>query len=393
MKGNEHMDEEVKEVVEEVSEDVPAIDTAVGDDNPGSDVDNSDTLHNSSELGTGSEGSLHPEPRSSDSPADGSDTTDDGSEEEIDIKTLGSMVSTVKDTVEMMARVWLETAKTFQITDKINRRIAEFNSEHKTPVPPELTEEERENWDYLNGLDKLTMEDALQIFGEGHPCIKETIEETIGTVKDVFGSFFTYAVQRREYENIRSAFLMYVDDEEVKQIKSFEEQLKTTENPELKSVLSEKINSYYRMKHLTFLSEPLGEVHINRIKTGLVDPKKAEYWLERCQEKLKQLKVNPDFVLMLYHFEEKNLEEKYWKLNNCLLIHFMSLAIYADMHDTRDERMNMVKCMFVAINSIWTGMLKDSDRQEVMKNIKAFEDQLIDVIEENLEAPETIRPL
>lgn len=321
---------------------------------------------------------------SSDEVAEPSDS-EDVDEGLPDIKTLGQIVVNCKKIMENMAKLWLVTAREYHISDTIMRKLSVYNDQYRTKPDPELSKEELKEFDHLNGLDHLTLEDAIAIFGSNHICIKPTIEETRETIKTVASTFFDYAVAKREYMTINSAYLKYVEEQEVGEAERLQKMIEAETDPEKKKTLEDALHHYNWLKHLGFLAEPLSEKHLERIKIGLVDPKKAEYWLRRSSEKLGQLKADPQFIPMLYHFEEKNLDQKYRKLNNCLMIHFMTICIAADMHSPRDDYRNMARCFFIGIHSLWRGLLSEKARETVMKNIVAFEDQLIDVIEENPE--------
>lgn len=302
--------------------------------------------------------------------------------EKVDINSLTQMMVTTQQTMNIMKDLWLQTAQALDINGEHVRKLAEYNYEHKKEMPEDISEEDKEKWDFCNGLDNITMDELKSILGDNHPSLINVNEnDARESIKNVMQIYVDYARSAREYDMIHKAYMEYLNESEAEEIKKFEERAANETDPEKKKILEDQIAQYYRIKRLDFLAEPLSDFHKKRIQSGFVNASKATYWVNRTQEKLKQMKINPEFVMTLYHFEERFLEPKYRKLNNALLFYFTNFAIYAKVGDPNDEKMNITRCFFMSIITLFNKSIKEDEREYLLDNIRKFEDQLLDYIQ------------
>ena len=81
------------------------------------------------------------------------------------MQTITSTLKSLETSVKVMEEQWLATAREFQITDTHMKELGKWNADHRTEKPEGLSEEEAANWDYLNGIDSITIEEITRIFG------------------------------------------------------------------------------------------------------------------------------------------------------------------------------------------------------------------------------------
>lgn len=308
---------------------------------------------------------------------------------EMNAKQLGQMIKNVAEMVRVMESIWNSTKKDFDLKDEHMRQLYAYNDQHRTSMPEGLSDEEREKWDHFNGLDGISDEELVEIFGEGHKIIGIDHSQTMDRVKSSVNDFFNYLTCMKEYRQIHDAYLQLVDTQEENEIEKLKEVMEAEEDPEKKEKMKESIDLYYERKYLDFLRQPLDPRDINRISRAWHTERTIEYYVKRARDKLKQLKISSMFIPEISKFEIRFLPEKYHKLSNIFLVYFMSLIIYTDCYDAKSEARNKAIAIVIALDSYIRGAMREEVKQRINENMMLFLDQFMDLIEDPKPTEET----
>ena len=295
---------------------------------------------------------------------------------------IRKMIQTTREMVQIMENNWSTTKMEFHLTDNQMKDLFQYNEQHKTPIPDYATEEEREKWDHLNGLNGITEEDAIKIFGEDSPVIGVTHDITKDRIKDFAEDYLNWLIALREYKNVYQSYIKLMELQEENDINTLKTRAESETDPENKQRMLDAIELYYNRKYLKFLAEPLPEEDINRIVHAFNTEKTISYWLKRSQDKLKQLKMPGKFILEISQFEKRFLPEKYHKQSNILLLYFMMTIIYCSCSDPKDSGRNKSVAMIMTLDQFVQNILDAEKKDMVLNNIIAFEDQFMDLIPE-----------
>lgn len=298
-------------------------------------------------------------------------------------KNLSQLLTNLQGMVQIMESQWMASARELDLKDIHMRQLAAVNDKYKENPPEHLTEEQRNEWDYLNGIDKITDEDIHAIFPEGHKIYGVDHSQTVDRIKGACQDFYAWVSIMREYRNVHDAYIKLIELEEEKQIEELKVLAEKEIDEEKKAAMQESIDMYYNRKYLKWLSEPVDDFTKHRIVKILSDESKASYVINRCRDKLKQLKISSKFILELSQFEKRYLDEKYQKCSNVLLSYFMNTAVYnMEASDKKDDGRVKIVCMVMALDAIVRNTLDEEKKQMILDNITAFEDQFIDIVPE-----------
>lgn len=300
-------------------------------------------------------------------------------------KNMKTIIKQAREMVAILENQWMMSKDEFKLTDSHMKSLYKYNEEHRTEMPDNLNEEEQQNWDHFNGLNDITEEAVVEIFGEDHPIIGITHQITQGRIKDVVSDFFSWTLALREYNNVNDAYLAFVEEQEENEMNKLRVIIENEQDPEKKAILQKSLDTYYNRKYLGFLAEPMEENQLNAIASAFTDHKKIEYWLNRTQDKLDQLKISTKFILEISQFEKRFLPEKYHRLNNILLLYFMNQVVFSNMGDKKDHGRNRALCMVFALDKVVRAKLPEDQRNTVLNNITQMLDQFIDKIPEKKE--------
>lgn len=301
------------------------------------------------------------------------------------IAQIGNLLKQVHEMVQIMEEHWTYSKNEFKLTDDHMKKLYQYNETHRTEMPEDISEEEQENWDRFNGLNNIPEEVALEIFGEGHPIIGIEHTITIDRIKDCVNDFFAWMSAMKEYRQIHDAYLKLIEIEEQKNIEMLKAVAEKETDPEKKAKMEESIALYYNRKYLEFMSEEMNDEAKNRLVKTFSDSNKIEYLLNRTRDKLSQIKVAEKFILEISQFEKRYLEEKYHKASNILLLYFMNLIVYHNMSDSKSIERNKVLCMVFALDGIIRKTFDEENTNKILDNIRAMEDQIIDMLPEATE--------
>lgn len=304
-------------------------------------------------------------------------------EHPLDEQSIGNievMLKNVEQIVQIMESQWMASARELQLKDIHMRKLAAVNDKYKQEPPEHLTEDQRAEWDYLNGIDSITDEDLHEIFEEGHPIYGVDHSQTVDRVKAACTDFFQWLQAMSEYRHIHDAYLQLLELQEEEEIEKLRKTMENEPDEKKRAAMQESINNYYNKKYLEFLAEPLDDAMKDRIVKALSDEKKVEYWINRTRDKLAQLKISSKFILELSQFEKRYLEEKYHKNSNVLLLYFMCICIHQDTGNKNDENRIKTICIVLGMDAFIRNTWSEERRARMLDNIHKFEDQFLDLV-------------
>lgn len=296
---------------------------------------------------------------------------------ETSTQQLGVLMKQVGQMMGMFEAQWSSTKQEFKLSDSHMRQLYAYNREHATPMPEGLSPEESVKFDVFNGLDGITEEKVLEIFGAEHPIIGVEHTITLDRIKSVTKDFFSWMDAVREYQQIHDAYMELIEAEEDQEIKKYENLIDIEENPEKKQKMQAALDVYYNRKHLDFIAEPLDEKKIDVLVKAWTDEKKIQYWIERSRTKLEQMKINSKFILEISQFEKRFLPEEYHDQNNIFLLYFMNLVVFCDVYNKADEARSKVAVIIYNLDKFVRNALTPEIREKIITNMISFEKQFV----------------
>lgn len=298
-------------------------------------------------------------------------------------KDAEKMMKSMEEMMKLMQDQWIASVKELGLKDEHMKALEKWNTDHRKEKPEVLSQEEETKWDYLNGLDSLTDEAIKEIFGEDHPIWGVDHSQTLDRIKGAAQDFFNYLSAMREYKNVHNAYIRLIELEEEAEVEKLRIRMEEETDPEKKKSMQESIDNYYYIKQLGFLADELPRKDRERIVKALTDEKKISYWIDRCMDKLAQLKVSSQFILQISQFEKRFLDEKYHKCSNILLLYFTNMCMVTSMGNPKDIGRAKVISTVMALDSITRNACTDEFKEIVMNNILALENQFIYYIDPN----------
>lgn len=300
-------------------------------------------------------------------------TIEEISDEEI--RALKKTIKKLRENLIFIEQSWFKIKDEFKLTENQLKLVYQFNEQNRDEVPSDEENEDK----YFNGIDKMTFDDIEKIFGEDHPIIGVDLSQTIDHIKQSFAAFFDWLSIRREYNKVDVAYMEMMNLKEEGEILKIQLSIKDIEDCEQKENLQKQINNYFYYKELKFLAEPMDDKTIKILVDTYGNEYKIRYWIERSREKLKQISVNPKILLEISKFENNYLEEKYHCISNALLLRFINICTFTNFGDIKpnDER-SQVTSMVMTIDSVIRNIIKDEKRENVLNNIRAYLDQMLE---------------
>ena len=294
------------------------------------------------------------------------------------INKVRDMLKTARVMVETMENIWSQSRNEFKLTQEQMFKLWHYNDQNKTAMPYNLSEEEKSKWDNLNGLDNIPEDVIYSIFGEEHPIIGVHIDQTRDRIKTVFGDYYSWTIALKEYNDIDKAFRQILEISEEKEISKLKLIAENESDPDKKNELMKSIDSYYSIKYLDFLRDPLSDEDKLRLINAWGDEKKIEYWISRSRDKLNQLNINSKFILEISQFEKRFLCERYHKLSNFLLVYFMNKIVFSNTSDPKSSDRSRIVAMVTTLDNWIRRIFNETIESRILENIAAFLDQIID---------------
>lgn len=296
---------------------------------------------------------------------------------------IKNMISQLGDVVRVMQNMWEYTKNEFKIEQEHINQLKAFNTNHAEPMPENLTDEEKENWNPFNGLDKLTEDDVDSIFNDDHPLSTHSIplSLSIDRCKEFMNDLNNYINALAEYSDVHNAYIELIENEEAKNIEILKTTIENETDPEKKEKMQKSLDEYYMHKTLGFLADPLSDAEINKFITAWKDEEKITYLINRTRDKLKILKLSDRSILEISQFEKRFLPEKYHEINNMLLLYFLNITAYCNPDNKKDENRLKVYDMIIILDKFVRNKCTEEYKNQILENIIKFEDQFLGKVE------------
>jgi hypothetical protein len=293
------------------------------------------------------------------------------------LENLDQMLQNIRSTLEIMSDDLKATKREYKITDDQMKKIWSFNHEHSTPKTPEQTEEE---YDFFNGLSAMSEDDAISIFGEGHPIIGVDHEQTMDRVKSAAEDQYNYVCAVRDYRNIEESRSRLIELNEEQNILELEKIANETEDEESKAKMLAKVEEYKQTKYLDFLSEPLDDKMKKTLVKSWGSKRDIDYRLHRATDKLEKMHISAKIIFEISKFEERFLDKKYSEINNTLCLYFMSRVTFANLDDKNGTDRMQITAMVIAFDNYIRNLIPENIKERIKTNIQNMLDQIYDDI-------------
>jgi len=289
---------------------------------------------------------------------------------------INKMLHTARETVEIVESNWNTTRKEFELSDDQMKQLYAWHEANLIQMPENISEEDKESFDYFQAIYNLPEEEINKIFPEDHPIIGIDNKQTLDRIHDAFIDFFNYLSAMRQYDNLNRDYLRWIEIKEESNIIELKMHTQKETDPEKKAIQEKSLKKYWYRKTLSFLAEPIDEGIIKFLVKSYGDKNKIEYWINRSRDKFKQMNISSKFILEISQFEKRFLPEKYHPVSNMLLLYFMNQLIYASNEDDKSKVMIMV----VTLNGFVLRVYSDELNNKILNNIMKLLDQFIDPI-------------
>ena len=354
-------------------------------------------------------------------------TTNESSKDENEVineKNVEQLLKTLQNLVGTLESQWNASKKEYNLNNVIMKKLFDYNDSH-SPDIKELAKmfiQEKKNSsdkkvDYedllikmfdndtedpnkliidtltpdgftsyaedhkFDGLDKITPEEVVEIFGEDHNIIAVhpmTHEITIERIKSICNDFYSWMSSVSEYRKVHDAYMELLEEKENDQIDELKKAIEDEEDLEKKNKMQNAIDNYYNKKYLDFLAEPLSDKEIDRLIAAFTNERKIQYLIDRGIERLKQLEISSKFILEISQFEKRFLAEKYHPQNNMLLLYFLERLIYdIDVYNKKNDNRTKIVCIVYGLDKIIRKSCNEEVYDRIMQNIVKFEDQFV----------------
>jgi hypothetical protein len=233
-----------------------------------------------------------------------------------------------------------------------------------------------EDFDFLNGLDNITDEKLVEIFGEDATIFGVDHSQTLDRVKWAAQTFIAYMRSLFDFNNISIEYSNMIDENEKASIQAMKEAMEKEEDPDKKAAIKKQVDDYYYFKNMEFLNEPINEKSFNHIIKTFGDARKIQYMIDRTKSALKKLGVSEKFILEIAQFEKLFLDEKYHGQSNLMLVYFMNLVVFNTI-DSRSPARKKAISLVINLDKYIRKALTPDDAAIVLNNVLALEDQFL----------------
>ena len=302
------------------------------------------------------------------------------SDETITIEDMNQLIVSMRDMIGVVEQMWINYKKSYNITDEHLKALAAFNAEHCEPK----VDDSEEKYDYFNGLNKLTSEDIVKIFGEDSIIGSEADEKTIKLIKDIVDSYFSWLSGSKQFQQLNNTYTNLIEENEQAKMDELKKIADAETDPSKKEMMLKAYNEYYSLKYLDFLKEPINEFRMSIMNQQFINAEKINYLIERTKEKLEEMKFSSMFVLELSNFETRFLDSKYKDQNNILLLWFLNQVVYGDLKDSKKKDRVIVVSFVLAMDRLIRKQWNEEITTRIMNNIIALEDQFTESITKTL---------
>lgn len=161
-----------------------------------------------------------------------------------------------------------------------------------------------------------------------------------------------------------------------KRIEILKGNLEKAETEDEKKKIQNIINIFENLNNLGYIFKDINlysEKELDIITSNFLDPKKAEYMVNKFITKCKQMKINSQFYQLFLNMEELFLEEEYHAFNNLFLFFVMRYIAYANPYDAVSKSYALT--MIMSIQKLMTNKYKTTeDKDNFLLVVKKFLD-------------------
>lgn len=159
-------------------------------------------------------------------------------------------------------------------------------------------------------------------------------------------------------------------------IEKLKVELEKAETDEGRAKIQKIINVFENLNSLNYIFKDIdlyNQKELDIIVSNFLDPKKADYIVNKFLTKCKQMKINPDFYKMFLNMEELFLDEEYSAFNNLFLFFTMRYIAYGNPYNATDKSYALT--MIISMQKLMTGKYKnDEEKEQFLLVVKKFLD-------------------
>ena len=304
-------------------------------------------------------------------------------DEKVSIEDMNTLMTNMKNMIGTMETMWKNYQSMYKITDDVLKKLTEFNLAHRTEPAEEDLEAIRKGekeFDSYNGLDHLTKEDVVSIFGSDNDIIVKDHSMTVKSIKQVIDTFFALVKSRQEFRGVYDHFMDLIEENELSKMAELKELAeKETDLKKQKKMLA-AYDLFFNTKYLDFLREAVSPEQMNFVINSYTNANKIKYLIERGKEKLEKLGFSQMFVLEISKLEDRFLNEKYKKQSNILLAHFLNMVVYGDLKNGKSIDRSRVVAFVIALDRLARDCWSPELKERIVGNLEALEEQYLEPV-------------
>lgn len=298
-------------------------------------------------------------------------------------QAMREMLKSIGENIPLMKEMWDASKEEFNLTEDQMHAVAVFNRENITPPTEEQKEDLDERWDAFNGLDKLTDEELVKIFGEDHDIFGPTQEITIQRVKECYRDLYNWVSTMKQYQETYDDWLHFQEMVETEKMNELAQEIEKIEDEEEKKKAQDALDNYWYLRNLGFLANPdvINDDIKKRIVVAYNDKGRLDYIMKRSLDKLPRLSIPQSWMLELNNFEKRFMDSKYSSKDDLLLLLVLQMLAFCKTDDKNDLRGSYVHSILFGVDSIIRGTCNDERKSAMLSNIAAYEDALLDLMD------------
>jgi hypothetical protein len=290
-------------------------------------------------------------------------------------KEMADWIKTAKEIMLLTESQWRLTQSEFSLTTDIMTELHKFNNDHKVPQTTETNE-----YDQYNGIDHMTYEESIKIFGEDHPIMGGIHTITIDRIKSSMDDLARWSKALDNYTKTYNEYIGFIEAKEDYNIALLQQKILEETDEFKKIAMNNELQQHYRKKYLDFLSDKLDDKSIERLTRSFHDVDKVKYLLEKAVTKLSKINISKMFIMEIAGFEKRFLPEKYHGQNNLLLLYFLDLCAFTKLNMDSSDKIFKIKCITIAMDKFIRHTMNEQWRERTIANVIELEDQFIGII-------------
>ena len=161
-----------------------------------------------------------------------------------------------------------------------------------------------------------------------------------------------------------------------KRIETLKANLEKAETEEEKKKIQKVLDVFENLNSLGYIFKDINlysEKELEIITSNFLDPKKAEYMVNKFITKCKQMKINSQFYQLFLNMEELFLDEEYHVFNNLFLFFVMRYIAYVNPYDVVNKSYALT--MIMSMQKLMTNKYKNpEDKDNFLLVVEKFLD-------------------